>query len=94
MKYVVPNYRWVCHAELGRAYMTAENIDAAIKELQTAARLMPGLAQMHGLLSQAYRRAGRTADAERENAEFQNLKKLEDPLGVTTLRPLTRGAKQ
>jgi tetratricopeptide (TPR) repeat protein len=80
--------RWICRAELGRASMTADRLDEAIVEFETAVRLMPSNAQLRFLLAQAYRRAGRRDDAARESTEFQRLKTGEDPLGVPGLRPL------
>jgi tetratricopeptide (TPR) repeat protein len=87
MKIVPAKHRWLCHAELGQAHMAADNLDAAILEFQAAVRLMPSNAPMHYLLSQAYRRAGRKEDSEREAAEFRKLKVQEDPLGVPGLLP-------
>ncbi len=87
MRLVPPKHRWLGHAELGQAYMTADNLPAAITEFETAARLRPSNAPMHFLLSQAYRRAGRKEDAARETAEFQKLKVQDDPLGVPGLLP-------
>ena len=85
MKVVPARYRWLCHAELGRANMTADRLDAAIGEFETARRLMPGSAQVHFFLAQAYRRAGRKDDAQREILEFEKLKAQQDPLGVPGL---------
>ncbi len=87
MKYVPAAHRWLCHAELGQANLTADNLDAAIAEFATAVRLMPANPSVRYLLSQAYRRVGRKADAERETAEFRRLKYQEDPLGVPGLLP-------
>jgi tetratricopeptide (TPR) repeat protein len=89
LKVVPSKYRWLCHAELGRANLTADNLDAAIPELAKAARLTPSNAQVRFLLSQAYRRAGRAADAQREFDAFQKLKLQEDPLGVGFMRPFS-----
>lgn len=86
-------YRWLCHAETGRSNLSADNLDAAIPELEKAARLMPANAQVRFLLAQAYRRAGRAADAQRESAEFQKLKLQEDPLGVGFMRPFSYSAQ-
>ena len=86
LKVVPPKYRWLCHAELGRASMTADNLDAAIPELQSAVRMNPANAQVHYTLSQAYRRSGRKAESDKEMAEFQTRKAVEDPLGVASLR--------
>lgn len=93
MQTVPARFRWLCHAELGRANMTADNLDAAIAELKTAARLKPSNPQVHFMLSQAFRRAGRTEDAQKETAEFQKLKVLQDPLGVPSLRSFANTGK-
>jgi tetratricopeptide (TPR) repeat protein len=85
IKVVPARHRWLCHAELGRANMTAGNVEAAIGEFETARRLMPGNPQVHFFLSQMYRRAGRKEDAQRETAEFEKLKAQQDPLGVPGL---------
>jgi len=87
MKLVPLNFRWLCHAELGRANLTSDNLEAAIAELKVAARLKPTLAPVHFLLADAYRRTGKTEEAQKETAEFQRLKAIEDPLGVTSMRP-------
>ena len=47
--------------------------------------------QVHFFLSQAYRRAGRKTDAQRETAEFEKLKVQQDPLGVGALAPFNFG---
>jgi tetratricopeptide (TPR) repeat protein len=91
MKSAPAKYRWLCHAELGRANLTAGNLEASVSEFETAVRLMAGNAQIHFFLSQAYRRAGRKADAQRETAEFEKLKAQEDPLGVPGLKAFTFG---
>jgi tetratricopeptide (TPR) repeat protein len=82
MKIAPAAQRWIIHADLGRAKMTGDDLDGAITELETAVRLMPVNAQLRFLLSQAYRRAGRAADADKQKAEFERLKVREDPLGV------------
>lgn len=78
-------YRWIGHAELGRAQMTAGNVEQAMAELESALRQAPGNPQVHFFLAQAYRRAGRKADAQRETGEFEKLKAQQDPLGVPGL---------
>lgn len=93
MKMIPTRFRWLCHAELGRANLSADNLDAAISELQAALRLKSGNAQVHYFLAQAYRRAGRPEEAQKENAEFQKLKLLQDPLGVPSLRPFSYAGK-
>jgi len=93
MKIVPAKYRWLSHAELGRANMTADNLDAAIAEFETSLRLMPGNANVHYFLSEAFRRAGRKTDAQRERAEFEKLKVQQDPLAVPSLRPFAYPGK-
>jgi tetratricopeptide (TPR) repeat protein len=85
LKLMPVKYRWIGHAELGRAQLTAGNVDQAIAELESAMRQAGGNAQVHFFLAQAYRRAGRKADAQRETGEFEKLKALQDPLGVPGL---------
>src|ERR1019366_3231218 len=85
MKVVPARYRWLCHAASGRANLAADNLEAAIGEFETARRVMPGNAQVRFFLSQAYRRAGRKDDAQREILEFEKLKAQQDPLGVPGL---------
>jgi tetratricopeptide (TPR) repeat protein len=87
LKTVPAKQRWLCHAELGQAYVAADKVDAAIPEFEAAVRLKPMNAPMHYLLLQAYRRAGRQEDAEKQAAEFRKLKVKEDPLGVPGLLP-------
>jgi predicted Zn-dependent protease len=90
LKMAPAGQRWACHAELGRAILASEKSEGAIAELETAVRLKPDSPQVHSYLSQAYRRAGRTADAQREAAEFQKYKSQQDPLGVGAFRSLLK----
>lgn len=87
MKTVPVKYRWLCHLNLGRADLDANDATAAISELESAVRQMPSNANAHFLLAQAYREAGRKADAEREKAEFEKAKVEQDRLGVPALHP-------
>ena len=48
---------------------------------------MPSNASAHFFLAEAYRRAGREADADRERAEFEKTKVQQDPPGVAALHP-------
>lgn len=89
MKLAPATQRWIIHGDLGRAKMTGDDLPGAVAEFETAVRLMPVNAQLRFLLSQAYRRAGRAADADKQKAEFEKLKALEDPLGVPGFRPST-----
>jgi predicted Zn-dependent protease len=52
--------------ELGRALMKTNNPARAIWALEKAAALAPGEANLHYLLAQAYRGAGRPDDARKE----------------------------
>ncbi|MFZ5926770.1 MAG: tetratricopeptide repeat protein [Acidobacteriota bacterium] len=90
LQLVPVSYRWICHASIGQAHLTAGRLDQAIPRLEKAARLVRGNAQIHYYLSQAYRRAGRKEDAARELAEFQRLKEIEDPLALPAYQPGAR----
>jgi tetratricopeptide (TPR) repeat protein len=87
MKSVPTEYRWLCHANLGRANLDANNVTAAISELEGAVRQMPSNASAHLFLAEAYRRAGREADAGREKAEFEKTKVQQDSAAVPALHP-------
>ncbi len=87
LKIVPAKYRWLCHTDLGRASLDANNAAAAIAELETAAGQMPSKATVHFFLAEAYRQAGRTTDADKERAEFEKMKVQQDPLGVPALHP-------
>lgn len=87
MKAVPSKYRWLCHLNLGRANLDANNATAAISELEGAVRQMPSSASAHFFLAEAYREAGRKADAEREKTEFEKMKVQQDRLGVPALHP-------
>jgi tetratricopeptide (TPR) repeat protein len=82
LKIVPARYLWLCHAEMGRAYLTSNNATAAVSELETAVRLEPGNAQIHYLMAQAYRRAGRREDAQKQTLVFEKLKAQQDPAAV------------
>ena len=92
LKYVPAKHRWLCHVELGRAILMSGNLDVATTEFETAARLLPSNPQVHLFLAQVYRRAGRTEDARRQAAEFENLKAQQDPAGLPGLRPFASSA--
>ena len=87
MKAVPAKYRWLCRLNLGHADLDANNASAAIAELEGALRQMPSSANAHFFLAEAYRQAGRKADAEREKTEFEKAKVEQDRLGVPALHP-------
>ena len=91
LKVVPARYLWLCHAEMGRAYLTSGNAPAAVTELETALRLEPGNAQIHYLMAQAYRRAGRKEDAQKQTLEFEKLKAQQDPAAVPEYQRLVPG---
>jgi predicted Zn-dependent protease len=87
LKIAPPKYRWLCHVNLGRANLDTNNVTTAISELENAVRQMPSSANVHFLLAEAYREAGRKADAVREQTEFEKTKVQEDPRGLPALHP-------
>ena len=93
LKIVPAKYHWLCHTDLGRADLDANHPDAAIGELENAVRQMPSSANVHFFLAQAYRQAGRKADADRERTEFEKMKAQQDPLGVPALHPFGYSGK-
>jgi predicted Zn-dependent protease len=70
-----PQY-FAARLALGQAQFELGASAAAIAELEQAVKLAPGSPQTHFMLSRAYARAGRRADADRERAEFTRLDKL------------------
>jgi Tfp pilus assembly protein PilF len=72
---------------LGRADLDTDNATAAVSELEGVVRQMPSNASAHFFLAEAYREAGRKADADREKAEFEKTKVEQDRLGVPALHP-------
>ena len=62
----------------GRALLGANDLPGAIRELEAAVRLAPDSPHARFALAEAYLRAGRKEDAERERKEFARLRKLID----------------
>ncbi len=79
------SFHWLCEAEIGRSLLAAEKPEKAIPAFEESVKLEPNNAQTHFYLEQAYRLAGRRADAQREKAEFIRLKAAEDPLSLPGL---------
>jgi tetratricopeptide (TPR) repeat protein len=72
------------HALLGKVLVDG-GTDAAlgIREIETAIKMSPANPQNHYMLAMAYAKAGRSADAARERAEFIRLRKEEAPPAET-----------
>lgn len=69
----------LCHLALGRTLLALEKIPPAIAEFEAALQLDSAYPHTHFYLAQAYRQAGREADARREQAEFARLKDAGSP---------------
>jgi tetratricopeptide (TPR) repeat protein len=63
------------HNVLGWALLADQQFSRAIDEMSSAVRLAPDLPVTRYSLAQAYKAAGKSADAAREMAAFENLKK-------------------
>ncbi len=64
------------HALWGKALVeSGSDVKLGLSEIETAVKLNPANPQNHYLLSMAYAKLGRSADAARERAEFINLRK-------------------
>jgi tetratricopeptide (TPR) repeat protein len=87
MKTAPAKYHWLCHLNLGRADLDANDSAAAVTELEAAVQQMPSSASAHFFLAEGYRAAGRKADAEKEKSEFEKRKVEEDRLGVPAFHP-------
>jgi Flp pilus assembly protein TadD len=59
---------------LGKTLVTEQKFEEAVPHLETAVRLTPASAFAHYQLQAAYRKVGRTADADREAAIYRDLK--------------------
>jgi tetratricopeptide (TPR) repeat protein len=70
-----PN-QFVAYNALGQIQLALEDVDGAIRSLETAVKLAPDSPAMHFALARAYRAAKRTADADRAQAEFTRLDRL------------------
>jgi hypothetical protein len=66
----------VTHYNLGVLYKLAGQADVALQHFEASERLNPNLAGPHFQLYNAYRQAGRAEDGAREQAIFQDIKKL------------------
>ena len=64
---------FVARKALGQILLETGDIENAIKELEAGVRIAPHSPTLRFTLARAYRRAGRSTDAEREQAEFTRL---------------------
>jgi tetratricopeptide (TPR) repeat protein len=64
---------FAAHNALGRALLELDQVDRAIAELETAARLAPNSVQTFFSLARAYQKAGRTEDVKRARETFVRL---------------------
>jgi tetratricopeptide (TPR) repeat protein len=81
---VPASYLWLCHAEMGRAYLSMRSATKAVTEFEVAVKQAPDNPQMHFCLEQSYRLAGNMEAARKEKAEFIRLKTLQDPATVAS----------
>ncbi len=61
---------------IGQALLESGDVPGSIEHLETGVKLAPDSPSMRFVLSRAYQRAGRKADAERERTEFLRLERL------------------
>jgi len=66
------------HVVLGRVLLLLHDAAGAARELESAVKLAPDNPEARFALASAYSHLGRKADAAREQAEFQRLRKLID----------------
>jgi tetratricopeptide (TPR) repeat protein len=64
---------FVAHRALGQVLLETGDVEAAIREFEIGVHQAPDSPAMRFVLARAYRRAGRIADADREQAEFARL---------------------
>ena len=70
--------QFAAHNALGQILLQTGDVAGGVKALETARRLAPKSPETRIALASAYAKAGRTADAERERAEFIRLKAERD----------------
>jgi predicted Zn-dependent protease len=67
---------FVARNALGQILLETGDVDGAIRELEQGVKLAADSPAMHFALARAYRRGGRNADADREQAEFTRLDRI------------------
>jgi tetratricopeptide (TPR) repeat protein len=68
----------VAHYVLGRSLLATGHVQESVQELETAAHQAPDSAPIRFQLATAYKKLGRTKEAEREFAVFSSLKSKEE----------------
>jgi len=72
---------FAARATYGRVLLETDQLAKGITELEAARTLAPDSPEVRFSLASAYAKAGRTAEANREKAEFARLKKIVNPSG-------------
>lgn len=67
---------WAARRAMGQALLETGDVAGSIEHLETGVKLAPDSPSMRFMLSRAYQRAGRQADAQRERTEFLRLERL------------------
>jgi predicted Zn-dependent protease len=67
---------FVARRALGQVLLEQGDIEGAVRELEVGAKMAPDSPAMRFALARAYRRAGRSAEAEREQTEFARLDRM------------------
>jgi tetratricopeptide (TPR) repeat protein len=67
---------FAAHRAYGTVLLETGDVDGAIQQFEDGVKLAPRSPAMRFALARAYRRAGRAADADREQAEFARLDRL------------------
>jgi tetratricopeptide (TPR) repeat protein len=67
---------FVAHRAMGQILLETGDVEGAIAEYEMGVKLAPDSPAMHFALARAYRKAGRPADAEREQEKFTELDRL------------------
>jgi Tfp pilus assembly protein PilF len=88
---------FVGHRAMGQVLLETGDIDGAISQFEAGVKIAPDSPAMRFALARAYRRAGRTGDAEREQQKFVELDRLvrtqrsgsQSVGGIEMDRPLT-----
>ena len=76
----------LCYLTASKADQAQGNVEAAIRDLETATQLDPTLSEAWYRLASLYRRVGRSADASRAQDRFQELKAEKEGREVQMLR--------